>query len=38
MKDKNERREFWLFVLEVAIFLVVGTVIYILMRRLFHPL
>lgn len=38
MKDKNERREFWLFVLEVAIFLVAGTVIYILMRRLFHPL
>jgi hypothetical protein len=32
MKDKKEIKEFWLFVRDLAVFLILGTLVYILLR------
>ncbi len=32
MRDKNEKSEFWLFVLEVVEFLILGWIVYLMIR------
>jgi hypothetical protein len=34
MKDKKEAREFWLFILELVVFLILATIVYFLFRWL----
>jgi hypothetical protein len=38
MKDKKEAREFWLFILELVVFLVLVAIVYFLFRRLLAQL
>jgi hypothetical protein len=36
MKDKYDAREFWLFILELIVFLMLAAIIYILFRWIFR--
>jgi hypothetical protein len=38
MKDKKEAKEFWLFILELVVFLVLVAIVYFLFRRLLAQL